>query len=357
MQRTQLLTLPFLLITALFMGCGTKAVYITVTRPAEVNLKNFDKIAVGEIKVNESGVFSEELMQALFESERFEVLDHESLKMSLSQNDLVMSTLMEGGSEEEIRKIFGNIALISGNITEYDYDEDSTSKVSEHKDKETGKVTTTLTYYRTGTARVSASLRVMDLRTAKILANRKFTESKTATKSRTNSRPSSIDRTPLFEACREEIIDSFMRMIAPYTERVQVAFETAKEMPELERGFNMAKLGNWDAAIDIFQKVTGTYSNSPLVHKAYYNLGLSYLYADRFDEARTALEAAYVGKPESKYKKAIDELNVRIEDKRRLEEQRRIDPDAEEGGSEPDAEEGGSEPMQEQGQPDAEEGE
>ena len=215
MKKTQVLTLFFLLISAFFIGCGTKAVYITVTRPAEVNLKDFDKIAVGEIKVNGSGVFSEELMQALFDSERFEVLDHESLKMSLSQNDLVMSTLMEGGSEEEIKKIFGNIALISGNITGYEYDEHVTSKKSEHKDKETGKVTTTRTYYRTGTARVSASLRVMDLRTAKILAKKNFTKSKSDKKSRENSRPGRIDSLALLGACRAQIISSFMRVIAP----------------------------------------------------------------------------------------------------------------------------------------------
>ena len=150
MKETQLRLLPLLWLSPMLIGCGTKAVNLTVTRPAEVNLKDFDKIAVGEIRVHGSGIFSEELMQALFDSERFEVLDHESLKVSLSQNDLVMSTLMEGDSEEEIRRIFGNIALISGRITGYEYDENLTSTTSDKKDKETGKVTTTRTYKRKG---------------------------------------------------------------------------------------------------------------------------------------------------------------------------------------------------------------
>lgn len=107
----------------------------------------------------------------------------------------------------------------------------------------------------------------------------------------------------------------------PYTERVHVSFETEKEMPELERGFRMIKLGNWDAALDIFQRATEIYPNSPLVHKAYYNLGLSYMYTDQFDQARTALEEAYARKSEAKYLNATKKLNVRIENKRRLEEQ------------------------------------
>ena len=43
MKRTQLSTRTLLLISVLFMGCGS-AVYLTVTRPAEVNLKDFDKL-------------------------------------------------------------------------------------------------------------------------------------------------------------------------------------------------------------------------------------------------------------------------------------------------------------------------
>ena len=83
----------------------------------------------------------------------------------------------------------------------------------------------------------------------------------------------------------------------------------------------LEKLKVREAALDIFQRATETYPNSPLVHKAYYNLGLSYMYTDQFDQARTALEEAYARKSEAKYLNAIKKLNVRIEDKRRLEEQ------------------------------------
>ena len=118
---------------------------------------------------------------------------------------------------------------------------------------------------------------------------------------------------------------SLVRMIVPYTERVYVSFETDKEMPELERGFRMVDAGNWDAALNIFQNATEIYSNSPEVHKAYYNLGLSYMYTDQFDQARTALQEAYARKSSGKYRNAILELNRRMEEKHRLDEQTRTD--------------------------------
>ena len=325
--------LLILLFCGLFViGCGARH-SLTVTRPAEVNLKNFDKIAVGEIKGSpRSGIakFSTELMTALFQSERFEVLDNQALTMSLGQNNLAMNSLTDGSNSEEISKIFGNLALIYGTILDYGYGEDLTYKDEEKKDKETGEVTKTRVYTRSGEATVGISLRIVDLRTSKMLANRTFEKSYRSSNRREKASPPPINREKLFEKCRAQIIRSFLRTIAPYTERVYVSFETAKEIPELEHGFSMVKADNWAGAIEIFEKVVETQASSPLVYKAYYNLGLSYMYTDQFDKAKTALESAYSGKPERKYQDAINKLNVRIVDTRRLEEQRPVDPDAEE---------------------------
>ena len=49
------------------------------------------------------------------------------------------------------------------------------------------------------------------------------------------------------------------------------------------------------------------------------------MYTDQFGQGLSALEEAYDRKAEGKYQKAITALNRRIEDKRRIEEQRRQD--------------------------------
>ena len=54
------------------------------------------------------------------------------------------------------------------------------------------------------------------------------------------------------------------------------------------------------------------------------------MYTDRFDQSRTALREAYARKSSGKYRNAIMELDKRVEEKRRLEEQSRADPDTEE---------------------------
>ena len=168
----------------------------------------------------------------------------------------------------------------------------------------------------------------MDFRTSRILASRNFIRResvRTSGKTPEKAGIDNADRRRLFAACRADIVRAIERMIVPYTERVFVSFETDKKMPELENGFRMVQAGNWDSAVDVFQEAIRTYSNSPEIHKAYYNLGLSRMYSDRFDEARAALQEAYARKSSGKYRNAILELERRKEEKRRLEEQTRID--------------------------------
>ncbi len=322
-------------IPGLFAGCsGGKRISFLVTRPAEINLSEFDRIAIGEIKGSGSGFVSKlsdlgkflqgvesrdtwvrrlsaEMAQAFSHSGRFELLDYESLKASGDRDNIT-----------------GNAALISGGILAYDYEEAEIEEDVKKKNRKTDKGTTRRQYKRKGTARVEIQLRIVDLRTSRILASRNFSRSETIrTSGKTQSEASidNADRRRLLAACRSDIVRSLVRMIVPYTERVYVSFETHKEMPELERGFRMVQAGNWDAAIDIFQEAAETYSNFSEVYKAYYDLGLSCMYTDRFDQARAALQEAYARKSSGKYRNAILELDRRVERKRRLDEQTRTD--------------------------------
>lgn len=337
MYRTRsynLILLSALVGSGWIAGCAGRSVSILVTRPAEINLSEYNRIAIGEIKgagggfvskLDDLGKFlqgvesrdtwvrrlSAEMSQALSASGRFELLDYGNLQAGRGRDD-------ENG----------NIVLISGGILAYDYDEEEFNEDVGKKNRKTEKGTTGREYKRKGTARVEVQLRLVDLRTSRILASRNFIRRKTLRTSGKTPEKALIDnadRRRLFAECRADIVRAFERMIVPYTERVYVSFETDKEMPELERGFRMVQAGNWDAAVDIFQEAAETHSYSPDIYKAYYNLGLSYMYSDRFDPARAALQEAYARNSSGKFRNAILELNKRADEKRRLEEQTRTD--------------------------------
>lgn len=354
MDRSRMRKYVLSFVVVLLVGCGLAArmVTVSVTRPAEIDLKHIDKIAVGEIKGRGSGVleglrelgrslkggetktsgsgrFAAELAEALFESGRFELLDYGNLKMRRNRNDRSPDSLASGRGDEDVNGSFNNVAVVSGEILRYDYDRESSHRDYSSEDKKTGRVKTTRTYYREATATVSVSLRIVDASTSKVLARRKFNESEDSRVSKRGSYPDRIPSEPLFDACRMKIIRKFVRMISSYTEVVSIMFETDKELPQLKQGIAFAELGDWENATRVFEQAAQTHSTSPLMHKVHYNLGLSYMYADRFDEARTALKKAYTGKPTRLYSMALKDLDERVEDTRRLEEQRRSDSETE----------------------------
>ena len=261
-----------LAVSGLLTACGGRSISFLVTRPAEINLSEYDRITIGDIrgsgggfvaKLGDFGKFlqgveskdtwarklSAEMAQAIAHSGRFELLDYENLKIGRGPVDAVGSTV-----------------LISGGILAYDYDEEESGEDVEKTGKKTNKKTESRQYAFRGTARVEVQLRIVDLSTSKILATRSFAEReiiKKSDKALARARIDNADRRRLFAKCRADIVRSLERMIVPYTERVYVSFETDKGLPELERGFRMVQAGSWDAALEIFQTATEIHSGSP----------------------------------------------------------------------------------------------
>ena len=125
----------------LLFGCASSSVLMTVTRPAEVNLKEYDKIALGDI-VDSSGRTTkhsqdtaEFLTTALFESKRFEVLDRQNIGRILSEHQLSYTGIVDEDSAAELGKIIGAGVLVFGRIQVDKYDE-KTTKDDPYKDKE-----------------------------------------------------------------------------------------------------------------------------------------------------------------------------------------------------------------------------
>ena len=208
-----LILLSTLVVSGWITGCAGRSVSILVTRPADINLGDYDRIAIGEIKGAGSGFvsklddfgkylqgveprdawirrFAAEMSQALAQSDQFEILDYESL--------------MAGrGREDDI----GNVVLISGGLLAYDYDEEDTSE--DAKDEKTNRKTKRLEYRRKGTAHVEVQVRVVDLQTSTILASSNFSGRKTIRTSGKTPAKASIDnadRRRLFAACRADIV-------------------------------------------------------------------------------------------------------------------------------------------------------
>jgi len=111
-----------LIITVLFNSCGTTSMYMKVKRPAEINLKGYQKIAIGDIvnpknRVDKhSSDLSDEFTSTLFKSGYFEVLDRQHLAKILDEHSLSQTGLIDESSAAEIGNIIGAAVFVFGRI-------------------------------------------------------------------------------------------------------------------------------------------------------------------------------------------------------------------------------------------------
>lgn len=315
-QRAEHPAAALFLVTLLAAGCGTASVAITVTRPAEINLKDYRKIAIGDIidqderKGKHAKDLSDELTSALVASNQFEVLNRKNLARIMTEHDLSETGIIDESTAPELGKLIGTAALIFGRIQTDQYEEDLSTGAS-YKDKK-GKVHQTHT--RIGTYRVTANLQIIDIQTAKVLAARTLTANRSARKTADLKDPGRIDRDALFRSCIKNISGQFMRMVAPYEVQVRAAFLTDDLLPETDQAIAFFRIGEWEDGITLLRDAVGKLGlDSEVQSKVYYNLGLAEIYTQEFDSALKHLKTALSLNPKSR---RIQKTIVRAKDEK-----------------------------------------
>ncbi len=306
-------------------GCGTSSIYINVKRPAEINLKEYRQIAIGDIvdqygrKSDHAKDMANEITSVLFTSEQFEILDRQNLARIMDEHSLSETGIIDESTAAEIGKIIGAAALVFGRIQTDQYQEDL-KEGTPYKDKKgrSHQINT-----RTGSYRVAANLQVIDIQTARILAVKSLSANQSAISIADGKDPASIDRNALYAKCLKDISEKFIRMVAPYDVRVRAAFLTDKLLPEVDQAIGYFRIGEWEEGMTFLRGSIGK-TGLPLEvqAKTFYNLGLAETYAGQFDEAIEHLKTALSLNPRSKrIQKTILRAKMEKESAEKLKEQ------------------------------------
>jgi curli biogenesis system outer membrane secretion channel CsgG len=314
-----------LLIAVILNSCGTTSMYIKVKRPAEINLKGYQKIAIGDMVNQQNRVdkhsrdLSDEFTSTLFKSGYFEVLDREHLAKILEEQGLAQTGLIDESSAVEIGNIIGAAAFVFGR-TQNDKYKENTSKGKPTKDKE-GKIQQS--FYRDGEFNLSVNVKIIDIQTAKILGVKTLTSRRTQRKTGKNSPAPRIDPNSLYRQCLNDISAQFMKLVAPHVVSVRANFETDDDLPEVKQAISFFKIGEWDDGLNLLQKATEkTKLKNEVKAKAFYNLGLAQTYSGEFDDALANLKKALkLNSKSSRYQRAIMNAKSEREKAEKLKEQ------------------------------------
>lgn len=300
MKKTLMLILPLALL--MLNACGTREFYLNVTRPAEINMKDYTKVIIEDFSDGIGGKnihcvdIGEKFISSIFETGYFEVLDRKNLDKILAEHKLTLSGIVDENNSTELGKIVGAAALIVGTLQMDKYDE-SISKDDPYVDK---KGVEHQTIRRNGSYQLTLTIKVIDIETAKILAVKYLQSTSHRSTSADKKNPPEIDPESLYNECVYSVLSQFIRMIAPYQEALYAEFETDEQLPELESAIAMFQAGEWKDGLDILKAcLTKTGLKPEILAKAYYNYGLALMLDGQYDACAPFIKKAMALQPGS----------------------------------------------------------
>jgi hypothetical protein len=326
-MRVRVMHCLVLLLTVFFMSAGcTPSVKVIRLRPAEINLSEYKKIAVGRVRGEGGEEIASLLETTLAGSRRFEVVDRRMLEGIMREQDLSMPDSFDAKSSARLGRKMGSSALVQGRVTRHEYYEDLS------KEKTTcttnGITHSCMSYTLTGNWYLNAQLSVVDVITGRILVTKTYNRSFQNTSSSTGSRPQTTwDPGEEFTSLSEDIVGEFMKQIAPWGEEVRVYLYAAESLPTLETGIGYAKQGSWPQAIEQFTKACNTADNFPAIQTkdrayAHYDLGIALGYSGTdYDQAIAEIRKAVELYPEEDFISEIAKIRQFKLDDARLRQQ------------------------------------
>ncbi|GEM_PF-479101 len=320
-SRNSVISIIACLTSCLLMTSCASKLKVPRLKPAEINLSSYKNVTVVPFKGPHGKEIGDTLTQKLFESKSFNALDRSNMNRILKEQNLSISDVANPNSSVKLGKVMGSNALIFGHVYKRKYTQKrSSSKATCRND---GKKYTCRRYKVKGEWNLKVGFKMVDTSTGKIIATKVIEESKSKSKSKREERPEiTWDKEKVFSSLQDSLLNSFMRMIAPYTVYNDVKFFDDDDLPWLETGIKFAESGDWNTAIEMFETAAAEAERNPDIEqkiraRAHYNLGVAYGYSGQYSKAIDQLKQACKLNPEDVFFSELKKIKqFRIDDER-----------------------------------------
>jgi len=311
------LALAALALSVVLTGCSTEQIRVPVMRPARVDLSRYRTLAIENITGNGGTAIANDLGTGLTASSYFTVVDRRDVEARMRELRRTRGDLFDPSTVAELGRQIGALALIHGEVVTNEYSEHVAEEewVEVVRD-EKGNVQQEIPHVertRYGHTELGVNLRVTATATGQLLYSRTITKQSFDQTRATDAVPAAIDPAPLFQDCRRLIVKDLVSRVTPRTDLVFVTLYKDSDIPLLAAGNNLARIGEWDDAIEQYR---GALETLPAEYAEYrymplFNLGVAYEYTNRFEEAHRHLRDAYRVSAESRIADEIESLKYR----------------------------------------------
>jgi hypothetical protein len=272
-------------------------------------------VAITRIDGHDGDSLATMVSQRIVDSKRYELVERSEMDKIAAEHRGALDAAFEQSQGVEIGKLLPAAAIISGSVSESKVDDRVTSSWSTCTRHVNGKAVNyaCARNKRTVKARFVANMRVFDTNTSRILVQRRLPAERTRETSATDGDPDTVDGDAMLEACRNEVADKFLKMIAPYPVQEKVSLEEDGDLPELKQGNEYLKRGDTATALEFYTRAVAKADANPGMKadakgRAHYSFALGKAMIGDYATALTELHTAGTLKQE----KSWTDLEMRV---------------------------------------------
>jgi len=270
-----------------FDALSNPTILVTLKHPPISGVK-INKVAFG-LPTGNCGDQITDALQSDFVANQVEVIDREHLNSMLAEHNFTLSGYVDQSTAVTMGKFLGPTTLVFVKVQICNTAKDRLYNNETVHDYKTNTNSTMLAYFARTRTNLKASIEAVDLTTGRIIVKQEFAYAPEITNKSYQGYPEYPSDFQVQQTAYNLMAGDVHQIFLPWTEKKQVIYYDNSK-GGLKQAFDALKAGDLDQAFELSKQNVETCKSLPkpdekLYEHALYNLGMSYMMRDDYNNA------------------------------------------------------------------------
>lgn len=280
------------------LASGQPSLLLKKQRPAQLDMTAYTQIAVGDIvgptgaKTEESRDLTDALTAKLFNARTVEVLDQNALNDLLKGQRYSDLQVMDDKTKQALNKKLSNALLITGRLQSSPLEQKLI-----YQDQGIVINGCDRTYYYQVKGNATLQLKILDVKSGRMVFSDAVTKPVDKRTKEDCKIPEKLNVEEIARLAVKDLSEEIAKMLVPYEVETVLQFSEPglfkSPFKQLKEAVSYLQINNTDAGLAILKNYTESKDvKDKNRDEAWYNYSLGLLYANRYNDAKAALQMA-----------------------------------------------------------------